>query len=100
RAVVAGPGHRVALPAGIARAGHHERPQAWTELLQPLERRAAVLHAVDVVQLGMARRSGRETVALDPVDRAERHRLGRRVEDRRLVHVVPEAGDAVSGEVL
>ena len=61
---------------------------------------ARILHPVDVVDLGVGRVARRKIVAVDPVDVVERHGLGRRLEHRRLVHVVPEAGEAVVDEIL
>ena len=100
RAVVAGPGHGIALAAGIARARHHERALVGAEREQAVIGRTRVLHAVDVVDLTVVAGAGGEIVAGDAVLRVERHRLRRGVEDRGLVHVVPEAGNAVIKEAL
>ena len=92
--MVARPCHRIALPPGVARPRHHEGALVGQQLAQPIIGRARVLHAVDVVDLGMRRGAGHEAVAVDAVHHVRRHRLGRRVEDRRFVHVVPSARDA------
>src|SRR6185437_7174498 len=55
---------------------------------------ARILHAIDIVDLGMGGIARREIVAVDTMDDVERHRL-QIVEHCWLVHVVPEAGDAV-----
>ncbi|MCY1171055.1 hypothetical protein D9M73_111520 [compost metagenome] len=52
------------------------------------------------MDLAVVAGAGREIVTGDAVDGVERHRLGRRVEDRRFVHIVPETGDAVLKEPL
>ena len=100
RTVVAGPGRRIALTAGIGSAGHHERPDAGAQAKHPLERAARILHSIDVVNLRMGRVARGEVVTVDPVQIIERHGLGRRFEHRWLVHVVPEAGKPVGDEIL
>src|SRR6185312_11204918 len=97
-AVVSGPGDGVALAASEGGAGHHERPLGRPPALHSLERSARILHSVDIVDFGMARITWSEVIAFDPMDIVERHGLGRRIEHRRLVHVVPEAGEAVGDE--
>ena len=97
--VVAGPGEAVALAAGIGGARHHEGTLVGTQLEQPFVGGALVLHAEDVVNLGVRGGAGGEAGLVDAVNVVERHGEGGAVEDGRLVHVVPEAGDAVLARI-
>src|ERR1700677_3067129 len=47
----------------------------------------------------MRGRALRESWLIDPVDNIERHCPGDRVEDRRLIHVIPKAGNAFAVEI-
>ena len=104
--VVAGPDRGVALDAGVAGARQHEgRARAGARALERSARRAAVLEPVEVAH---ATRAARSRVALDrdractqratcPASRSGSIRRPRRRSARpagRLVHVVPDAGDA------
>ena len=100
RYVVARPHGRVSLHARVARARQHEGARVRSESLQSLEGRARHLHAEDVVVarvrvgLSVARVHGAERKGLHRVvvDVWFRRLCGE--EDARLVHVVPESGDA------
>ena len=98
--VVAGPRGGVALSAGVAGAGQHERARVGLERQQAVPGGAGVLHAVDVVDLGVHRGAGDEARFVDAVDHVVGHGLRGIAEDGGLVHVVPEAGDAVGDELL
>src|SRR5580658_4004752 len=97
--VVTAPRGCVALAAGIAGARHHEGPHIRLELLEALEGSAAVLHAEDVVNFEMARCPRRESRLIDAMLHIVRHGLRWNLEERRLIHVVPEAGHAFAYEV-
>ena len=60
---------------------------------------ARVLHAVDVVDLEVSGGAWSEAGFVDAVLDVVGHGLGGDVEDGRLVHVVPESGDAVVDEI-
>ncbi len=94
RAVVASPGRGITLPAGEARPRHHEGALVGAKRAQPVIGRARIFHAIDVVDFGVGRDARGEIIAGDTVAHVERHGLGRRFEDRRLIHVIPDAGNA------
>ncbi len=100
RGVVAGPGDGVALASGIGGASHDEWAFVGIEFEHALVGAARVLHAVDIVDFGMCRSPGYKSGLLDAMDGSERHGLAGAVEDGGLVHVVPEAGEAVGDELL
>ena len=95
-AIVAGPRGGVALRARIGRASEHEGAFAGLQFQQAFVSRAGVFHAEDVV--GGAVVDGRAVI--EAVYRAEGHGLVGTKEDRRLIHVVPEAGGAHGDEIL
>ena len=97
--VVAGPGGSVALAAGVGGAREDEGTLVGRELAEAIEGGARVFHAVDIVDLGVCGGARSEVVAGDAVHDVERHGLVGRVEDRGLVHVVPETCDAVMNEL-
>src|SRR6202158_2922194 len=92
--VVTGPGCRITLSTGVAGARQHEWPQVRIELLQPIEGSSRVFHPVQVVNLRMSRCTLYESWFFDAVHHVFGHRLRRSVEDRRLIHVIPKAGNA------
>ena len=61
-------------------------------------RGARILHAEDVVNLQMICRALLEARLVDAVLHVVRHRLRGHVEDGGLIHVVPEAGNAILHE--
>ena len=98
--VVAGPGDGVALASGIRGAGHDEGALVGIEFEDALVGAARVLHAVNIVDFGMCRSPGYKSGLVDAMNGGERHGLAGTVEDGGLVHVVPEAGEAVGDELL
>src|SRR3984957_14575550 len=99
-AVVTGPGLAIALAARIGSAGQNHRPLIRIQLLQALESGARVLHAVDVMDLGMRRHAFSESRFVNTVNDIQRHRPRWRVEYRRLVHVIPKPGNALLIKIL
>ena len=95
-AVVAGPGGGVALRAGISGACEDERALVALEFAQAFVGGADVFHAENVVDGAMV---GRGAV-IQAVDGVERHGLVGALEDGRLVHVIPKAGDAHRDEIF
>ena len=80
RAVVAGPRRGITLATSVARARHHEGALVGPQPAQALEGRARVLHAIDVVDLGVRRLARGEAGRVDAMHDIERHGLGRRAE--------------------
>ena len=97
--VVAGPGDGVALATGVAGARHDEGPQVGLQFEQAVVGGARVLHAEDVVDLEMGGGARREAGLVDAVLRVVGHGLRGTTEDGGLVHVVPEAGNALVDEI-
>ncbi len=97
--VVAGPCGGVAVASGVTGAGQDERAHVGREFAQSFVGASAVLHAEDVVNLKMAGCAGLEAGLFDSVLSIVGHGLGGDLEDGRLVHVVPEAGNAFLHEV-
>src|ERR1700722_12856593 len=92
--VVARPCRSIALPTRIGRASQHEWSLIRVQLLQAFECRSRVLHAVDIVYLGVRCSSFQESWPVDAMNNIERHRFGICIEDRRFIHIVPEARDS------
>src|SRR5258706_6806584 len=98
--VVAGPDGGVALDTGVAGTGQHEGTLRGTLPPRPVEAGARPLHAVGVVKAPV--RQGGTLRALGPVPGVQRQRRAggriavrrQAIRQRRLVHVVPDAGDA------
>src|SRR3954451_211780 len=99
RRVVAGPGEAVTLAPGKGGAGQNEWPLIGPELQQALESCSGILQAEDVVNLRMRRCTGCKSGLFDAMHGIERHCFARTVKDCRLIHVVPESGDAISHEI-
>src|SRR6185437_2189626 len=57
---------------------------------------SGVFHSIDIVNRSVVERRA----VIKPVNIIERHGLGKRLEGRWLVHIVPEAGDAHVREIL
>src|SRR6187402_195437 len=98
--VIARPGCSIALATGVARACQHEGTLIGSQREKALVGTAGVLHAVDVVDLRVGRSPLRKSRLVNTVLYVVRHGLARNTKDRRLVHIVPETGDAHGGEVL
>ena len=88
RRVVTGPNGGVALPARVGRARQHERSLARPQLQQPVARGARHLLPVHVVILGVVTR-----LSVVREEHVIRHGGRRDIEHRRLVHVIPDAGE-------
>ncbi len=86
------------MTARIAGARHHEWPDIRSELHHAVMRRSRVLHAEDVMDLQVRRRALLEARLIDAVLHVVRHGLRRHVEDRGLVHVVPETRNTILHE--
>src|SRR5258708_17058882 len=86
-AVVPGPCGGIALRAGIRRARKHERPFLPLQLAQSVVSRADVLHAEDIVNGAMIEGGA----VVEAVYGIKRHGLIDACEQRRLIHVIPEA---------
>ncbi len=99
-AVVASPGDGVALASGVAGTRHHKRPLVRPQRKLTLLGGAGVLHTKNVVDLKVGRGALAEAGFVDPMLDVVWHRLARAIENRRLIHVVPEAGDAILNEIL
>ena len=93
--IVARPGEAVALSAGESRAGKDEGTFVGAQLEQAFVGGAGIFQSDDVVNLSVSRGAGGETRFLDAMNVVERHGLAGSVEDRGLIHVIPEAGDAI-----
>src|SRR5256885_1983546 len=98
--IVACPSESVALASGICGAGQHERALVGAQLEQAVESGAGILESDDVVNFRVRRRAGREARLFDAVNRTERHRLVRTIEDRWLIHVIPEPCNAVLNKLM
>ncbi len=96
--IVSRPGESVALSAGEGRAGQDERPLVRPQLEQAFVGGAGILQPDDVVNLGVSGGASGEARFFDAMDVIERHGLAGTVKDRGLVHVIPEAGDAILSE--
>src|SRR3981081_2748859 len=92
--VVAGPGRGIALSTGGACARQHDWPHARIELLQSIEGSSRVFHPVPVVNLRVTRCTLHKSWFFDAVHYVFGHRLRRSVDDRRLITVLKEAGNA------
>ena len=95
-AVVAGPGGCIAFGARIGRACEHEGPLVRPQLEKAIVGRASVFHAEDIVNGAMIERRA----VVEAMNIVERHGFGKSLESRRLVHVIPEAGDSHVDEIL
>src|SRR5271156_6917277 len=98
--VVAGPGGAVALASCEAGARHHEGPLIRAKREQPLIGTARVLHAINVVDLQMRSGALAEAGLVDAMLNIVGHGLGRRLKDRRLIHIVPKSGHTLIDEGL
>ena len=91
--VVPRPERGITLAARVGGACEHERPLVRQQPSKPFVGGLRIEQPVHVMNLAMV---GRLAVAVMPD--VERHRAGHRLEHRRLVHVVPDPGDADVGE--
>ena len=87
--------HGVALQSGVAGAGDHERPLVGPQGQKAFSGGAGHQGAVGVVDLGVPPRLARPPAGMDHV---VGHRGPVRDEERRLVHVAPDAGHPGIGE--
>ncbi len=94
--VVTCPRCGVALRPSVGGPSQHKRPLIRPELQQSFVSGTHVLHAVDVMNGAVIQGDP----SVEAVPRIERHSLVRALEDRRLVHVVPEPANSHAGEVL
>src|SRR5580658_393532 len=99
-AVVTGPRLAVALAARIGGAGQHHGPLIRVQLLEALEGGARVLHAIEGVNLSMNRQAVGESRLVDTVNDIQWHRPRGRVEDRRLVHIIPKTRNALLVKIM
>src|SRR5882672_1330046 len=95
-AVVAGPRGGIALGAGIGGAGEHEGPFLRLQLKQSFVGRAHILHAVDIVDGAMIE----SRAVIQSMNDVKRHGLIGALEQRRFIHVIPEARRAHADEVF
>src|SRR5438309_1116022 len=86
--IVAGPKCGVTLAPGERGTRKNERTLVRTQLEQSLIRRSRHEHSVDVVDLAVICRSTFVVMA-----HIQRHRPACRIENRWLIHVVPDSGD-------
>src|SRR6266567_9273603 len=93
-AVVAGPRSCITLRSSISRARQHERTHVRLQALQPFVSGAGVFHAKYIVNFTVI-----GLPALHRMHRIQRHGLVGALENRWLVHVVPEAADSHSDEI-
>src|SRR5689334_21500062 len=93
--VVSGPGESVALSACESRARQDERTLVRAQFEQPLIGGTRILQSHHIVNFRMCRGTSGETGLFDTLEVIERHGFTRSVKHRRLVHVIPEAGDAI-----
>src|SRR5262249_40914763 len=93
--VVSGPCGGVALASGVGGVRENEGALVGLDPEQALVGGASVLHAEDVVDLEVSGGAGFKAGLGDPMLDGVRHGLSGGLEDGGLVHVVPEAGDAV-----
>src|SRR4051812_5779010 len=98
-AVVASPCGGVALAAGVTGPGQDEGALIWREREQTVVGCAGVLHTVDVVNLTVSCCARLESWFVDPVFDVVGHGPTGSIEDRRLVHVVPEPGYSIMNEL-
>ena len=93
-AVVARPRGGIALASGVARPRQHERPLIGLQRQQPFKGSARIFHAVDIVDFGVSSGARTEPRLVNAMHHINRHGLRWAVEDRRLVHVIPEPRNA------
>src|SRR5678815_5727722 len=98
--IVAGPGEAVALSARESRAGKDKGAFVGAQLQQAVVGSAGIFQSDDVVNLSVGRVAGGEARLLDAMNVVERHRFARSIEDRGLIHVIPESGHAILNEAL
>src|ERR1700686_1086473 len=100
RGIVAGPGESVALPTRKRRSRKHERTLIRPQFEQAFVGGTSIFQSHDVVNLGMRRSANGETWFFDPMAIIEGHGLAWSIKDGRLVHIVPETGNAIFDEIL
>ena len=98
--IVAGPGEAVALPSCEGRAGEDEGTFVGAQFEEALIGAAGIFESNDIVNLRVRGGAGHEAGLFDAVNAIEGHSLAGSVEDRGLVHIIPEAGNAVVDEIL
>src|SRR3954447_26776046 len=98
--VVSRPGEAVALAARVGGARQHKRPLVRTQLEQSLVSRARIFQSDNVVDLGMRRGARGEARLFNAVDGVQGHGFIWTIEHRRLIHIVPEARNAVRDKLL
>ena len=95
-AVVAGPGGGVALRAGISSTRQYKGSLVALQFAQAIVSSTDVFHAVHVVDGAMVERGA----VVEAMPGVERHGFVGTFEERRLVHVVPETGNAHTDKIL
>ena len=98
--VIAGPGEAVALAASVGGAGENEGALVGTELEKAVVGGALIFHSENVVDFGVRSGALGETRLVDAMDGIEGHGLGGSVKNGRLVHIVPESGDAILSKLF
>src|SRR5215467_6703380 len=95
-AIVSGPRRRIALGSSISRARQDKGPLIALQLSQTVISRAHVFHTENIVNL----RVWMFCSIVCTMNVVEGHRLCRRIENGRFVHVIPKTGCAHSDEIL
>ncbi len=95
-AVIPGPRGGIPLGAGIRGARQHEGPFFRLQLAQSLVGRSNVLHPVHIVDGAMVEGGA----IVEAVNGVERHGLIGAFEQRRFIHIVPEARRPHAHEVF
>src|SRR5258708_23934270 len=96
RDVVTGPSRRVTLSAGVGRAGQYKWPFIRESLQQSFGSGADIFQAEYIVYRQVRQRAA----VVQAMPHVERHGFAGGQKDRRLVHIVPETGDAHVREIL
>src|SRR5262249_13176233 len=94
--IIAGPRCGVSLPAGVGGTSEDERPLVSLKFEKPLVGGAGVLHPEYVVDGPVIEFAA----IIEPMHSGERHGFIAALKKSRLVHVIPESGDAHSHEVF
>src|SRR5271168_2987335 len=97
--VVSRPSGGIALASSVAGSGQDKGALVGGELAETFEGASGVLHPEDVVDLKVVGDAFFETGLVDAVPGLVGHGLRGDFKERRLIHVVPKAGDALADEV-
>ena len=98
--VISGPGEPVALPTRESSAGEDEGTLVGAQLEKALVSGARILKSDDIVNLRVRGGASHEAGFFDAVNGIQGHGFAGSVKDRGLVHIIPEAGNAVLDELL